>query len=218
MKTCWAQHLFQKVKSCEQEGCHPAGWVLRHYGPNDIGKNNLEALRVKMSDIMGSPLSPIAGTFPADFGDHYAVTLPIDAFVVTRARQGDNDDPKSLITDLPRLEQWLNTFMDILGMGYQMEREPMKVKRANHYDKEDIAQGSVEVVKGFTRLTIMLYSLHHGIAFMETALESMAIDHYQHDYTLFRACPGPRYRWEETREKERERETTDGRREKQERR
>ena len=101
----------------------------------------------------------------------------------------DHDDGKAVV-DLPRLVQWVCWFKDIVSGGYERGREKWKIKRASHCpNADDMTAGSVEPVKGFTRLSIILWSLHHGIAFMETAMDSVSMEKFEADYIMFKTYP-----------------------------
>ena len=182
--SCWAQHLWQKLGAMEKKGEHPALQILQLYGPSPVGDQNRAALRQKIAEVAGNALPEITGQFSNDTTMATSYTLPLDAFVASRvARIEDGEE----IIDLPRLQQWVGWFRDIISGGYETGRERWKIKRASHCaNANDIVAGSVEPVKGFTRLSIILWSLHHGIAYMETAMDSITMEQFDVDYAMFK--------------------------------
>ena len=185
--TCWAQHLHQKLLAMEKKDEHPAQQVLDLYGPSPVGAQNRAALRQKILQVTGTALPDITGKFN-DSSEPEEYTLPSDAFVATRVIRQDDDGNE--VVDLPRLQQWSNWFKDILCAGYERGRERWKVKRGSHCATEvDITTGSVEPAKGFTRLSILLWSLHHGIAYMESAADSIPMEKFEADYNIFKTYP-----------------------------
>ena len=187
--TCWAQHLYQKYCAMEKKEEHPAQQVLDLYGPSQAGAQNRAALRQKMFEVTGTMLPEITGKFSDDSSNGpESYTLPLDAFVAARVTR--KDDEGNEVIDLPRLQQWEMWLKDILSTGYERGRERWKIKRGSHCTKAiDITTGSVEPVKGFTRLSILLWSLHHGIAYMETAMESIPMEKFEADYNSFKTYP-----------------------------
>ena len=168
----------------EKKGEHPALQILQLYGPSPVGDQNRAALRQKIAEVAGNALPEITGQFSNDTTMATSYTLPLDAFVASRvARIEDGEE----IIDLPRLQQWVGWFRDIISGGYETGRERWKIKRASHCaNANDIVAGSVEPVKGFTRLSIILWSLHHGIAYMETAMDSITMEQFDVDYAMFK--------------------------------
>ena len=183
--TCWAQHLHQKFRAMEKKDEHPAQQVLDLYGPSPAGAQNRAALRQKIFEVTGTTLPEITGKFSTDSSGPEAYTLPLDAFVAARVTR--KDDEGNEVVDLPRLQQWECWFKDIVSAGYERGREKWKIKRGSHCATAvDITTGSVEPVKGFTRLSILLWTLHHGIAYMETAMDSIPMEKFEADYNIFK--------------------------------
>ena len=184
--TSWAQHLYQKLLAMEKKDEHPAQQVLDLYGPSAVGTQNRVALRQKIHDVTGTTLPEITGQFCNDSCDGPQLyTLPLDAFVATRVTR--KDDNNNEVIDLPRLEQWNGWFKDIVSTGYECGRESWKIKRGSHCTTAvDITTGSVEPVKGFTRLSILLWTLHHGIAYMESAMDDVPMEKFDADYAIFK--------------------------------
>ena len=170
----------------EKKDEHPAQQVLDLYGPSAVGTQNRVALRQKIHDVTGTTLPEITGQFCNDSCDGPQLyTLPLDAFVATRVTR--KDDNNNEVIDLPRLEQWKAWFKDIVSTGYEGGRESWKIKRGSHCTTAvDITGGSVEPVKGFTRLSILLWTLHHGIAYMESAIDEIPMEKFEADYTIFK--------------------------------
>ena len=186
--TCWAQHLHQKFRAMEKKDEHPAQQILDLYGPTPAGAQNRVALRQKIFEVTGTQLPEITGKFCTDSSVPECYTLPLDAFVAARVTRKD-DEGKEVI-DLPRLQQWECWLKDILSAGYERGREKWKIKRGSHCaNAVDIITGSVEQVKGFTRYSIIMWTLHHGIAYMETATESVPMEKFEADYNIFKTYP-----------------------------
>jgi len=188
----WAQYLHQKLIALEKKDEHPATEILELYGPSAVGDQNRTALRAKMFEVTGKELPPVTGKIVVDAAEVAEYTLPLDAFVAARVARIDDETGERVI-DLPRLQQWVLWFKDIVSGGYEKGRERWKIKRGTHVppsaEDTDIAPGSVEPVKGFTRLSIILWTLHHGISYMEIAMESLSMEKYLADYNMFKKYP-----------------------------
>ena len=164
------------------------------YGPTAVGDQNRAALRTKICEVTGKELPPIMGKIAVDAANAAEYTLPLDAFVAAHVARKD-DETGEMVVDLPRLQQWVLWFKDIVSGGYEKGRERWKIKRGTHIPPSaediDITAGSVEPVKGFTRLSTILWTLHHGISYMEKAIESLAMENYLADYEMFKTYPFP---------------------------
>ena len=70
------------------------------------------------------------------------------------------------VVDCPVYTQWSNFLLDILSENYQ-HREPLRVRMLKP-DATHVAHGSLDMVQGVTRISIVYYCLKHIITFYNT--------------------------------------------------
>ena len=88
--------------------------------------------------------------------------------------------------DLPSETGWQQAMMNIVAANWD-EREPVKVRLAGPDGLgQPIGPASVLLVKGWTRISAVLYILEHA----GNAIAKLSADEHPADVTSFRECLG----------------------------
>ena len=117
----WAKHVHAKMKALTKAGEHPAKVMLDQFGPGPTGDQARLSLRTMIQEYapdfvpaeFGSATWPLADG-PGASGA-VSMTLPLDAFTLTRAYFAP---PHEHLQDIPQLIIWENWFQDILTTSH----------------------------------------------------------------------------------------------------
>ena len=152
--TFWAQEVFRAADKLLAEGSSAAAHMLRLFGPG--GSHARAQLRDLIQGIIGETLPPLGqDRFPAA-GEEKQLKLPLDAFVLTRPTIGG-------VVDVPDPQLWRNWLLDIIGDTYDSQRELQDWKMVKDCQPGDLVEsGTVEISKGFSRTTILLFTILTG--------------------------------------------------------
>ena len=96
-----------------------------------------------------------------------------------------------VVFDLPKTSQWMNRFKDIVSNNFDADREPLRGFKhssyQNDHDFQKVCPGSVDLQRGFTRVTILLFASHWGARFFLDHPE--VFQSYQHELATLQKCP-----------------------------
>ena len=159
-ETKWAIAVMERAYSLVKDGTHPAKWVMDKFGIAS-GRESQTSLRNSIQTIIGGAMNPLEGiTFPVASDKIETLSIPLDAFVLERPAIGED------LIDLPPRIQWMNTLRDICFQGYDTMREAIQVKLANPEARgRPLAIGSVVPVKGFTRISVIMFIIAVSVEF-----------------------------------------------------
>ena len=119
-RTFWAKAVRAKEKELQKADVHPAKLMLDTFGPGNECDNARNSLRTLINSYgVHAGLVPLgSATWPsadANKAHTHAMTLPLDAFALTRPHF---TPPHEDLLDLPQLITWKNWFQDILSMSH----------------------------------------------------------------------------------------------------
>ena len=190
-QTKWVQFLFSKADEMlkptdKQRGVtHPAAWALRMYGPTNAGGLNRRQLREAVQDVLGCHLlacDESGAQFP-EIGHEFTAELPLDAYVLHRVSVAD-------VVDLPKTSQWTNWFEDILCENFDADREPLRGFSHDSHGQDaaqPVSPGSVDLQRGFTRVSILFFASHWATRFFSERPEMFQSS--QEELESLKKCP-----------------------------
>ena len=144
---------------------------MHEFGTSEAGGINRAALPDACERLLGSPMIVLDDglEFPLT-GTEATVELPLDAYVLERIRMAG-------VVDLPKSSQWENFFHDILAENCDSRREPLRGFKHLKEGGAAITPGSVDLQRGFTRVSILYFISHWGCyAFQQQRLEDQVVE------------------------------------------
>ena len=118
MQTFWAKAVRAKEKELQKADVHPAKLMLDTFGPGNECDNARISLRTLIDSYQPGLVALGSATWPgadANKADTNTMTLPLDAFALTRPHF---TPPHEHLLDLPQLITWQNWFHDILSVSH----------------------------------------------------------------------------------------------------